>query len=130
MTDEEHPTEPATRIDKWLWCTRFFKSRSLASQAVSGGLVHVNDERVKPSRQVRVGDRVRVTRDEHRIEVIVRGIPMRRGPASQARTCYEETPDSIAAREVRRELARLSAPTPASRPDKHARRTLRDLKGK
>lgn len=117
------------RIDKWLWCARFFKSRSQATAAVAGGLVHVNDERVKPSREVRVDDRVRITRDEARIEIIVLGIPLRRGPAPEARTHYAETEESIAARERRRELQRLAAPAPTTRPDKHARRALRELKG-
>lgn len=118
------------RVDKWLWCARFFKSRSQATEAVTGGLVHVNDERVKPSRVVHVKDRIRITRDEVRIELIVEGIPVRRGPAPEARTHYTETPESIKARETRRELARLSAPAPQGRPDKHARRALRELKTK
>jgi ribosome-associated heat shock protein Hsp15 len=96
---------------------------------VTGGLVHVNDERVKPSREVRIDDRIRITRDEQRIELIVQGIPTRRGPAPEARTHYVETDESIAARERRRELARLAAPAPTSRPDKHGRRALRELKG-
>ncbi|NLG76497.1 MAG: RNA-binding S4 domain-containing protein [Xanthomonadaceae bacterium] len=117
------------RIDKWLWCARFFKSRSQATAAVAGGLVHVNDERVKPSREVRIEDRIRITRDEARIELIVLGIPVRRGPAPEARTHYVETEESIAARERRRALQRLAAPAPMTRPDKHARRALRELKG-
>lgn len=117
------------RLDKWLWCARFYKSRSLATAAVAGGLVHVNDERVKPSRLVHVTDRIRITRNEDRIEIIVQGIPERRGPATEARTHYSETPESIAAREHRRELNRLAAPAPSTRPDKHARRALREMKG-
>jgi ribosome-associated heat shock protein Hsp15 len=115
------------RVDKWLWCTRFFKSRSQATAAVAGGLVHVNGERVKPSRAVAVDDRVQITRDELRIEVIVQGMPVRRGPAPEARTHYVETEASIRAREEHREHARL-APSPSGRPDKHARRILRDLR--
>jgi ribosome-associated heat shock protein Hsp15 len=116
------------RLDKWLWFARFFKSRSLATTAVAGGLVHVNGERAKPSRIVQVNDLLQITRDEARFEVTVLGMPVRRGPASEARTYYQETPQSVAAREVRREYARLAAPAPESRPDKHGRRALRDLK--
>lgn len=120
----------ALRIDKWLWHARFFKSRSQATEAVTGGLVHVNGERVKPSRAVGLGDRLIVTRGETRMEVVVREIPLRRGPASAAQACYEETADSAASREKRREQLRIRAPAPMGRPDKHDRRALRDLKGR
>jgi ribosome-associated heat shock protein Hsp15 len=125
---EEQSTEAGLRIDKWLWCARFFKSRSQATAAVAGGLVHVNGERVKPSRAVRVDDRVEITRDEQRFEVVIRGLPVRRGPAPEARTHYVETEASLAAREQQRERARLAPPAPEGRPDKHARRLLRDLR--
>ena len=129
--ETEGDNKPAgLRIDKWLWCTRFFKSRAQATDAVAGGLVHVNDERVKPSRLVHCEDRIRITRDEMRMEVVVQGIPSRRGPAPEARTHYVETPESIAARERRRELSRLAAPAPDGRPDKHARKVLREMKNK
>ena len=120
--------QPGLRIDKWLWCARFFKSRSQATAAVAGGLVHVNGERVKPSRAVHVADRVAITRDEQRIELEILAQPARRGPAPEARTHYTETEASIAAREQRREHARLAPPAPDGRPDKHARRLLRDLR--
>lgn len=129
MSRASPPSPESIRLDKWLWCARFFKSRSQATVAVAGGLVHVNDERVKPSREVRIDDRIRITRDEARIELIVLGIPARRGPAPEARTHYAETAESIAARERRREFAHLAAPAPSARPDKHARRALRELKG-
>jgi ribosome-associated heat shock protein Hsp15 len=116
------------RIDKWLWFTRLFKSRSQATDAVAGGLVHVNGERVKPSRAVRVDDRLHITKDELRMEVIVRGLPVRRGPAPEARTHYTETEESVTAREKQRERSRMAAPAPEGRPDKHARRVLRDLR--
>jgi ribosome-associated heat shock protein Hsp15 len=124
--DEDFPTAGAAtlRIDKWLWCARFFKSRSIAQEAVDGGHVQVNGERVKASRQVRVGDRLRITRERERYEVEVTGIPVRRGPAPEARQHYHETPESEAARAHARELDRLSAPVSNGRPDKRERRDL------
>lgn len=121
--------DQALRLDKWLWHARFFKSRSQATDAVAGGLVHVNGERVKASRDVKIGDRLEITRSENKMEVIVRGIPQRRGPATAARLHYEETPTSVQQREQRREHARYAPPAPQRRPDKHARRALRGLKG-
>ena len=125
---EQQQTGTGLRIDKWLWCARFFKSRAQATAAVAGGLVHVNGERVKPSRPVHVDDRIEITRDEQRFELVIRGLPVRRGPAPEARTHYVETEASIAAREQQRERSRLAPPAPAGRPDKHARRLLRDLR--
>jgi len=128
-----HDSESAQtglRIDKWLWFARFYKSRSQATDAVAGGLVHVNDERVKPSRVLQPNDRLLITHDELRFEVIVRSMPARRGPAPEAQLHYEETAESIAARETRREYARLAAPAPDGRPGKHDRRALRDLRRK
>jgi ribosome-associated heat shock protein Hsp15 len=117
------------RLDKWLWYTRFFKTRSQATEAVAGGLVHVNGERVKASKEVKEGDCLEITKDELRFEVVVNGIPERRGPASEARSFYEETPDSIKLRDQYRERQKFAAPAPMKRPDKHGRRALRQLKG-
>jgi ribosome-associated heat shock protein Hsp15 len=126
---EQQANETAgLRIDKWLWCARFYKSRSQATTAVAGGLVHVNGERVKPSRAVHVDDRIEITRDESRVEVLIRSLPVRRGPAPEARTHYVETDASVTARELQRERSRLAPPAPVGRPDKHARRILRDLR--
>ena len=119
------------RVDRWLWCARFYKSRAQASEAVAGGRVHVNGGRVKPSRALRIGDRVSVSLAAGReVEFEVRGIPERRGPAPEARRCYEETPASVAQgvrwQESRR-LAALASPRPEGRPDKKARRELDEL---
>jgi ribosome-associated heat shock protein Hsp15 len=122
--DSLRPETQSLRIDKWLWCARFFKSRSLAQQAVDGGHVQVNGERAKASRQVKVGDRLRITRERERFEVEVVGIPERRGPATEARTHYAESAESEAARAAVREFNRLTAPVASGRPDKRERRDL------
>ena len=122
--DDVPPPAAGLRVDKWLWCARFFRSRGLAQAAVEGGHVQVNGERVKPARVVRVGDRLRITRERERWEVEVTGIPARRGPATEARLHYRETPESEAARVRAREFDRLSAPVSDGRPDKRERRDL------
>ena len=117
------------RLDKWLWCARFYKSRSQAAEAVSGGRVHVNGQRVKPAHKVEPGDRVSLSLGTREVEVVVLGMLSRRGPATEARTAYEETPDSRARGEHQAEQRRLAAlaPRPLGRPDKHGRRELRRL---
>ena len=121
------------RIDRWLFAVRFFKSRSLAAEAVNGGKVHVNGERVKPARSVRAGDLVSFVRGGVEFECRVLAIPLRRGPAREASQCYEETPESRARREQHAERMRQWAafgPRPEGRPDKHDRRALRRLRGR
>jgi ribosome-associated heat shock protein Hsp15 len=123
----------ATRIDRWLFGVRLFKSRSAAADAVSGGKVHVNGERVKPSRGLRPGDTVAFTRGAVVFECVVAAIPLRRGPSSEAVRCYDETPASKARREefaARMKVASGLAPRPEDRPDKHDRRLLRRLRGR
>ncbi len=117
------------RLDKWLWHARFFKSRSQATDATAGGKVHVNGERVKASRDIKIGDRLEITREDAHFEIVVIALPQRRGPATEARMCYEETESSVALREKQREQQRYAAPAPSGKPDKHARRALRGLKG-
>ena len=130
MTQMMNQTPPEElRIDKWLWFARFFKSRSQATTAVAGGLVHVNGQRTKPSYAVHLGDTLAITRGEMRFEVIIHGLPSRRGPAAQAQEHYVETPGSAARREQRR-LNAQAMPTSQGRPDKHDRRTLRSLRGR
>lgn len=120
--------ESGLRVDKWLWFARFFKSRSQAADAVSGGLVHINHDRAKPARTVRVGDTLTITRGETRFEVVVSLLPVRRGPAVEAQLSYTETPESVLQRERKREQLRISPPAPAGRPEKHERRALRNLR--
>lgn len=123
----------ATRIDRWLFGVRLFKSRSSAADAVGGGRVHLNGERVKPSHGVKPGDTVTFTRSAVVFECVVAAVPLRRGPASEAARCYDETPASIARREVfaaRMKVAAGLTPRPDDRPDKHDRRLLRRLRGR
>ena len=121
------------RIDKWLWAARFFKSRGAATEAVLGGRVHVNGERVKPSKEVRPGDVVEVSRRDLRWTVSVTALTERRGPASVAATLYEEKPESRADREQRALERRLARPPGAdlgARPTKQARRRIDRLHGR
>ena len=120
------------RIDRGLWAARLQKTRALAAEAVKGGLVHVNGHAVKPSRDVKPGDRIEVTRGDLRIEVIVRATAERRGPAKEAVLLYEETPESVAARERRAEQRRLAPPVPdfGARPTKRDRRRMDQLRGR
>jgi ribosome-associated heat shock protein Hsp15 len=119
----------AVRIDKWLWAARFYKTRSAAADAVLGGHVHVGGVRVKPSRDLRIGETVEITRGPVRWTVVVTGLGERRGPASVAQTLYEETAESLAAREQARLEHRLSAPvTFPGRPTKLERRRLEALR--
>ena len=103
------------RIDKWLWAARFFKTRSLATEAVPGGRVHMDGARVKPAKDVRVGDRLEITIGEAVFAVEVRGLADKRGPASQAQRLYEETEESRGAARAPAGAAprwrRRSAPT-------------------
>jgi ribosome-associated heat shock protein Hsp15 len=93
----------AHRLDKWLWHSRFFKTRSLATAAIAGGRVHLNAERVKPAHRVRVGDRVSLSLQGIVAEFDVLGLPRRRGPAAEAQAHYLETPQSAQRRSVLRE---------------------------
>ena len=120
--------EEKVRIDKWLWAARFFKTRSTAANAVSGGHVHVNGSRVKPARIVQVGDTLQIRRGLVEFEVLVLELSGRRGPAVKAQTLYEETGESIERREQganERRLLRPADTTPVRRPDKRDRRKIR-----
>ncbi|MBT2117889.1 RNA-binding S4 domain-containing protein [Dyella sp. LX-66] len=119
----------AVRVDVWLWAARFFKTRSLAKQAIDGGKIDVNDAGCKPAKTLHSGDRLRITRGEERLEVEVLALSEKRGPAPAAQALYRETEASLAAREKAREQRRLvGAVGPLRRPDKQERRELRRLK--
>jgi ribosome-associated heat shock protein Hsp15 len=130
MRCEDNPVEQV-RIDKWLWAARFFKTRSAATEAVLGGHVHVGGERVKPARDVRIGDTIEIRRDEVRWTVVVSALADRRGSASVAATLYQETSESVEAREQRRLERRLARPLGSdlgARPTKQARRRIEALR--
>ena len=115
------------RIDKWLWAARFFKTRSLATQAVSGGHVQVAQQRVKASRRLRRGEMVHVRRGVQARDVVVKGLREARRPAPEAQALYEETPESVERRtseEARREQAQMRRVRAQGRPTKRERRAF------
>ncbi|MHB1056695.1 MAG: RNA-binding S4 domain-containing protein [Rhodanobacter sp.] len=129
MSGSADPATTDTRADVWLWAARFFKTRSLAKQAIDGGRIDVNGAGCKPAKALHAGDRLKIGRGEERLEVEVLALSDRRGPASVAQTLYRETDASRATREAAREQHRLmGASGPPKRPDKQARRKLQRLK--
>lgn len=121
------------RIDKWLWAARFFKTRSLAGDAVGGGRVHMNGVRAKPAKGVAVGDRLEITVGQVLWDVVVRGLSDRRGPAKDAVLLYEETPESTARRAKEadeRRLIRVPGIDLGERPTKRDRRRIDRLRGR
>jgi ribosome-associated heat shock protein Hsp15 len=122
------PSRSTLRIDRWLWAARFFKTRSLATEAVQGGRVRLNGERPKPAKEVGPGDTVEVRIGEMRWTVVVTGVAEKRGSAKLAATLYEETEESVAEREQvaaeRRASPRLDGP----RPTKLDRRRMEALR--
>lgn len=120
--------EDTLRLDRWLWFTRFYKTRTAATAAVHGGHVRVNGERARTSVRVQPGDEIRLQRQQLQYVLTVVDIPARRGPAKEARVCYRESEASVSRREQRlAELRRdrLQMATTQGRPDKHTRRRLR-----
>ena len=125
MGDQENNQD--TRIDKWLWAARFFKTRGLAAEAVSGGKVEINDARPKPSRMVRAGDQLTIRRGPYQWIVIVKAVSKLRGPASQAQALYEETEESVRRRAAVAAQMKLERPPEfdsPGRPSKKDRRAM------
>jgi ribosome-associated heat shock protein Hsp15 len=124
----DSPAAAVVRLDIWLWAARFFKTRSLAKQAIEGGKVAVNDAPGKPSKAVHAGDRLAIRRGEESLVVDVVALSEKRGPAAAAQALYRETEASRTAREALREQRRMQGPAaPATKPDKRARRLIRAL---
>lgn len=127
--DRLHQRE-GVRLDLWLWAARFYKTRSLARQAVEGGKVEVDGQRAKPARVIRGGEALRVVRAEETFEVAVRALSDRRGPAGIAHALYAESAASRARREAERAnrvAERAGYRAPEHKPDKRARRLIRAL---
>jgi ribosome-associated heat shock protein Hsp15 len=115
------------RLDKWLWAARFFKTRSIAREAVSGGKVHLNGNRAKPSRSVSIGDELRIQRGEEEYTITIADVSTSRGPATIARTLYDESEENRVKREQLAEDRRMAREKDAGRerrPDKRQRRKL------
>ena len=130
---EEDADDGRVRLDKWLWAARFFKTRSLAAEAIAGGRVQVNGDRAKRARPLQVGDRIRVRLGPYEHDIVVRALSARRGPATAAAELYEETPESIAARETLaaqlKSVHSVFGPD-RGRPSKRDRREIDRLRGK
>ena len=125
--------DSSVRLDKWLWAARFFKTRSIAREAVSGGKVHLNGNRAKPGRSLAPGDELRIQRGEEEYIITVAELSARRGPATIARTLYEESEENRTRREQLAEQRKLEYQQNATRerrPDKRQRRRLVRFKNK
>ncbi|HDZ15867.1 MAG TPA: RNA-binding protein [Methylophaga aminisulfidivorans] len=127
MAKQQTAPSESQRLDKWLWAARFYKTRALAVDAISGGKVHVNGQRVKPSRTIRVDDTLTVSKPPYEFEIIVHGLNMQRRPASEAETLYQETAKSRDKREILREQIKnepLGFRHEKGRPSKRDRRHI------
>lgn len=118
-------SQSTLRLDKWLWATRFFKTRTLAADAIDGGKVHWQGQRAKPAREVKIGDELDIVVGDLRWTVVVRGLNAQRRPAPEAKLLYAETAESLARRAQVLELRQL-APTPGA--DIKGRPTKRDAR--
>jgi len=128
MSDKQiEGNNESIRIDKWLWAARFFKTRSLAADAVTGGKIDVNGARAKPSRIMRLGDKLSIRRGPYESTIVVKGLAKLRGPASEAQLLYEETEESIRRRELTSAQLKLERPPEfdsPGRPSKKDRRAV------
>lgn len=127
---KQKPDIAAVRADKWLWAARFFKTRSLAMEAINGGKVHLNGERIKPARKLMIGDCLAVQKGEYSFVITVNGLSLQRGPAITARTLYTESDESRQAREALTRARKLQGESgrQQGRPDKRTRRKIHQFK--
>jgi ribosome-associated heat shock protein Hsp15 len=127
MVTDDHLGDKC-RLDKWLWAARFYKTRSLATDAIDGGKIHVDGDRVKPAKEVRIGQVIHIRRKELDMEVVVKALSVTRRGAPEAAMLYDETPESLAKRDnaaVTKEADYAKRERGAGRPTK---RQLRDIK--
>lgn len=127
------PKSDSIRIDKWLWTARFFKTRKLAAEAVSGGKVHVNGQRCKPAKEVKIGARLLISKDQYSWNISVKGINKHRRPASEAVLLYEEDAASISKRKEqvalhKQQLAFMDHSERERKPNKKQRRQIHRFK--
>jgi len=130
---ESGPAHAAVRIDRWLWAARFFKTRSLAKQAVEGGKVHIEGHRAKPAKEIRIGRELTIRRGDSEMTVVVTELSEQRGPAKVAQLLYRETEHSIEHRETaaaRRRMERAGLQVPSRKPTKKDRRDLHKFKSR
>lgn len=127
---DRKPEPGAVRADKWLWAARFYKTRSLAVQAINGGKVHLNGARIKPARKLVIGDTLAISKGRYTFTVTIQGLSLQRGPADTARALYSESGESVLQRQRLREEQVLQG-KPARherRPDKRTRRQIHRFK--
>jgi ribosome-associated heat shock protein Hsp15 len=123
--------ESAIRIDKWLWAARFYRTRTTAKEAIDGGKVHFQGERVKVSKEIRIGMELTIRQGFDEKIIVIKGISAIRGNATAAQVLYEETPTSIARRELFQAARKLSnLARPDHRPNKHERQQLQRFQNK
>ena len=124
-------TKEKVRLDIWLWAARFFKTRSLCKQAIDGGKIEINGNKGKASKLITISDVISVSRGQEKISVAVVALAEKRGPASIATQLYEETEESVTAREKQAEIRQLNQAShnpPKQRPDKKQRRQIHRFK--
>ncbi|NJD06389.1 MAG: RNA-binding protein [Methylococcaceae bacterium] len=130
-SQEDSAASQQMRLDKWLWAARFFKTRALATEAINGGKVHLNGQRAKSGKEIAVGARLEISKDQYLWDITVTALNAQRRPAKEAVALYLETPESVARRQAeierRRELRELQV-EPESRPTKQGRRAIHRFK--
>lgn len=123
----------SVRLDKWLWASRFFKTRKNAVEAINGGKVHLNGARTKPSRNIKIGDTLNITRENYRYHVEVIALNDKRRPAKEAQLLYQESQESIKSREEEREMRQMNSASVRqsdSKPNKKERRAMDKWRGR